>query len=448
LRLLDYARSTHEAYATFTSVAVSGIDPRQALAEYPGYGAYYEAARVLCGGLDPQRHLAGYHLAEIGLTECASAPLPARLLADGVSGFTLRQMPRLAKPDERFAYLRRELPALVPALLDRVDERLQHEVPGATETEPCRDWERQTGVDPQIEAAFADILRQELRGLLGKRGIPVLSSHDAEDAVYDSIRGALRHQFPTDQGIFQATRKPQPRDDFARVTESMVFGERLVFRTACKRVAVTSDAEAWVRGVVASHTTSVIALVASRDRLEKQYAIQWPGARDSSSPIVLLLDEESGEEPLAALCPAEYDTVDLVLRRLRTVDFTAIIMVSTMPEHEWWESWSGLLDQHGAVLYSDTNLVGVLTQDDGPNLRYAAFTVSDEKYVSGLVVDAALGGLLVLWLGSGVAMSMLLRLINGLTQNVRLDTTLAEEPVVLTALRYILNNESYTGAFQ
>lgn len=453
LKLLEQCRTAHEAYATFTSVVISGTPPERALANYPDYDVYYKSAAHLAGELDPSASLIAYHIVEVALSECFSAPLPAGIFAGGLSSFLPRDIPPDHRPDKRFKILRDLLPPLVPQMLHRADTFFL-DVPGASGLGPSAGWGR-TALDahPGIEEELAELLRTEIRSALRERNVPVLSSEEDLFAGFALLKDAMRRQLPDNPEILSITGETD-RGEWGSIAESVTFGEQLVFRRPSRHVNVTSDVDSWAGNVRAREVESLVALVATPARLLEQYEIQsfdWDRDQHGRN-VVWLMDPSPGQEQLSGLWTRTYEELDRALRRLPGLMIAVVVMASTIPEEEWWESWGERLQERGnVVLYGDINLVQMLRQArlDDREVTYSVFRIAELEYVSGIVLDADLGGFPLLWLGSGVARAILVRLLRreGGAKVEPSDSLIDDEAIQIT-LRYIVNCESTTGLFQ
>jgi hypothetical protein len=424
--------------------------PNEGLAAYPGYNIYYNAATSLVGDLAPTT-AAAYHIIEVALSECFSAPLPKGLLNEGLGHFTVKDIPKLYRPDQRFERLWELLPPLVPDLLSRVEKLLQDRPTGHDPRPSGHGKMRDLDSDLDLAEGFADLFKHELRRLLRQHDIPVLSSVESELNIVNVIREALRHDYPNSPDVLVATRKTE-RGLEERIAEGITLGETFLFRPKPKRLVLESDAPTWIESPGIREVNSHVALVATPARIQMQYSVEpsdwW--TKEPDRPVVIILALVNEKRRLSGLLTRDLASLEMVLRRLPPVTLVVLIMASTWPDDIWWDTWGELLWKHGdVVLYGDTNLIAALSQlqREGHTITYAPFAIEGNDLLGGIVFDADLGFPL-LWLGSRVACGLVMSLLRTTWEpTCRADPSLVRE-AVRVASSYIVNYESRTGLFQ
>lgn len=450
--LLARCRTTHEAYATFTSVSLARLSPKDALASYPGYEAYYEAAAALTGPLDPSKNVVAYHLVDAALGECMDAPFRPSFIRSCFSQLRLRDLPRLYEPDNRFRLLRSVVPSLVPRLLDGVDTALEDH-PGRGQDTSCRHWEHGT-ISDELERALQAAVSEELRRLLEQSSLPVFSSAEQRHAAVEAIRTELAKAHPHDLAIFDATHRTVRRDAES-IGETMVLGERLTFRKTRKSIVVMTDAVEWLNTTRPDEIEAVIIVLASRARMRLQFALAGEELQGSEDEVhrwfFFDIDSNADADQIPVLCSKIPETLDFVLERLPETPITVLVIASNMPDEEAWMAWNEHNFETDVVLYCDLNVFRVVARElrSGRSVKYTAFRPEENERLFCLAFDEDIAGFPLLWIGSQIAGRIVIHMLSAVaTGKAAMDDTLPVDDAIVDAIRYVITNESETGAFQ
>lgn len=228
-RLLDYARSTHETYATYLSVLFLAVNqvaqPSVLIEALSGYKTHYQLGERLVRGL--RGNYLRMHAAMSALRVCMQGPVSQQALAIGLDRFLVRDLGTRNLPDERLRAIT-EFVTGEPNFWLSVIEQARSQRPDWRLWEPILASEQDDSLFNQLLDEDPDEVTAFLLGLFHQAVADRLAEHGLLTLPYDG-------HLPFIEPLAEAAHRLAPGNEVVRaqiksdIEISKQFGSTLYF---------------------------------------------------------------------------------------------------------------------------------------------------------------------------------------------------------------------------